>query len=449
MDTIVEVSQSGRAPKNDPAIFALAMCSTHREALDALPLVCRIGTHLFQFLDAVESCRGGGRGLRRAVAAWYEDKEPEALAYQVAKYQQRGGWSHWDAIRLSHPEATTPVHSAIYDWICMQRSDKHEIDPLTPDNLPSMLGAMEAARDTTVPPTPLVPLIQAEGLTREMIPTEALKSPDVWEALLERMPYTAMIRNLGNMSKVGLLVPFSDAAKLVQERLANEERLRKARVHPLAVLIALKIYAQGHGMRGSGEWQPVDTIVDALDAAFYLAFGNVEPTGKRMMLALDVSSSMSWGDIAGMPLTPREASAAMAMVTARTEPEYMTLGFSHQLVDLGIRKTDSLDDAVRKVSDLPFGGTDCSLPMRAAEEAKLNIDAFIVYTDSETWAGPVHPHQALVQYRKQFVSDAKLVVVGMLSNGFTIADPADAGMLDCCGFDTATPQLISDFVRGF
>jgi 60 kDa SS-A/Ro ribonucleoprotein len=35
----------------------------------------------------------------------------------------------------------------------------------------------------------------------------------------------------------------------------------------------------------------------------------------------------------------------------------------------------------------------------------------------------------------------------MVSNGFSIADPADAGMLDVVGFDTATPQLVADFSR--
>jgi hypothetical protein len=40
------------------------------------------------------------------------------------------------------------------------------------------------------------------------------------------------------------------------------------------------------------------------------------------------------------------------------------------------------------------------------------------------------------------------VVGGMASNGFSNADPADPGMLDVVGFDTATPQLISDFARG-
>jgi 60 kDa SS-A/Ro ribonucleoprotein len=36
----------------------------------------------------------------------------------------------------------------------------------------------------------------------------------------------------------------------------------------------------------------------------------------------------------------------------------------------------------------------------------------------------------------------------MVSNDFTIADPDDAGMLDVVGFDTATPQILADFVAG-
>ena len=106
-----------------------------------------------------------------------------------------------------------------------------------------------------------------------------------------------------------------------------------------------------------------------------------------------------------------------------------------------------LDQAVRAVSDLPFGGTDCSLPMRYALERRLPVEAFVVYTDSETWAGPVHPVQALREYRAATGIAAKLVVVGMVSNRFSIADPDDAGMLDVGGFDAAARAVIADFIR--
>jgi 60 kDa SS-A/Ro ribonucleoprotein len=101
---------------------------------------------------------------------------------------------------------------------------------------------------------------------------------------------------------------------------------------------------------------------------------------------------------------------------------------------------------VKATSDLPFGGTDVALPMLHALETRAEVDAFVVYTDNETWAGAVHPVQALRRYRDRTGIAAKLVVVGMTSTGFTIADPQDGGMLDVVGFDAAAPQLIADFI---
>ena len=91
---------------------------------------------------------------------------------------------------------------------------------------------------------------------------------------------TAMIRNLATMTRVGVLAPGSDGTAKVVARLGDGERIRRARVHPIALLAALRTYAAGRGARGRGEWSPVREVVDALDAAFYTAFGNVEPTGQ-------------------------------------------------------------------------------------------------------------------------------------------------------------------------
>ena len=189
-------------------------------------------------------------------------------------------------------------------------------------------------------------------------------------------------------------------------------------------------------------------VIDALNAAFYTAFRAVEPTGRRLLLALDVSGSMAAGRVAGSSLTPREASAALALMTAATEANTHVVGFSAgPMTPLPLSPSMRLDDAVRAVSDLPFGATDCALPMLYALERGLSVDAFVVYTDSETWAGEVHPVQALRRYRERTGIAAKLVVVGLVSNGFSIADPDDAGMLDVVGFDTAAPAVIADFIR--
>ncbi len=282
-----------------------------------------------------------------------------------------------------------------------------------------------------------------------MIPTHYLTSPVVWSALLPNLGITALLRNLGNLSKVGLLVRGAPVVSEVAARITDPQALRRGRVHPLQVLAALVTYEQGRGMRGSGQWAVVPEVVAALNQAFSLTFENVTPTGKRLYLALDVSGSMSGGSVSGIPgLTPRAASAALAMITVNTEAEVIIRGFQTRMVPLPVRLGMSLEKITRAISNLPFGGTDCALPMRDALRHGLAVDAFIVYTDSETWAGDIHPVQALREYRRKTGIPARLVVVGMTSNGFTIADPEDAGMLDVVGFSTNTPSAISDFITG-
>jgi 60 kDa SS-A/Ro ribonucleoprotein len=469
---IGRVSDEGRAPKNDPAIFALAMAAglgdepTRHSALEALPQVCRTGTHLFQFVTFAEGFRGWGRSLRRAVGRWYAAQPADAIAYQAVKYRQREGVTHRDLLRLAHPgehvssgNPTLDVsdeHARLFEWI-VRGGDT--------SGLPRVVDGFVQAQSAEKPAESAA-LVRDFGLPREAVRTEHLASAEVWEALLEDMPMTAMIRNLAAMTRVGVLESRSAGTAKIVEQLGDADRIRRARVHPIAVLAALRTYASGRGSRGRGQWKPVRKIVDALDAAFYTAFGNVEPTGVRLLLALDVSGSMTMGSVAGVPgLTPRDASAALALVTAATEPDYEVVGFfagkggwksrtkrlwdvEQGLTPLAISPRQRLDDVVKTVSDLPFGGTDCALPMLYAQAQELEVDAFAIYTDSETWAGGIHPAVALRDYRQALGIDARLVVVGMVANGFSIADPADPGMLDVVGFDTATPQLISDFARG-
>jgi 60 kDa SS-A/Ro ribonucleoprotein len=296
-------------------------------------------------------------------------------------------------------------------------------------------------------------LVEEYKLPLEAVPS-TLKTPKVLETALPHLGLTAIIRNLGNYTKHGILSPQSDALKLVTSRITDKGQLQKARIHPLSVLQAMQTYKSGQGLKGSGHWEVNPQIVDALDDAFYLSFDNIIPTGKRVMLALDVSSSMTWSGCGGMPsVTPRVGSAAMAMVTMRTESDYLVTGFTSRgqnedgISVLDVTPKMRLDNVCDYMEGLDFGGTDCSLPMLYALANGLQFDAFVVYTDSETWAGRIHPVQALRDYREKTGIPAKLIVVGMEANDFTIADPDDAGMLDVVGFDTTTPSVMSDFIR--
>ena len=461
---VVEISESGRAQKNDPALFVLALCSKHPNAktrsaaLLALPRVARISTHLYHFVEYMKGLGGGwGTGTKRAFANWYRDKTDEQLVYQAIKYQQRDGWSHRDLLRKAHPIALGDRQKTIFDWIAhgwASVGDAPHPDPVLAQIWAFERGKLLLSSDEKVGLTDceaireMVKLITDYRLPHECVPNDMKGSPEIWEALLPSMGLDAIVRNLGKMTFIGLLKPLSKATAFVCERLANVEAIRKARLHPMSLLVALKVYEQGHGEKGKLSWSPTGTLVDALDSAFYVSFKAVEPTNKRFMLALDVSASMESPDINDMPgITPRVASAAMSLVTANVEPQHAFTAFTSGIIPIKISPRWRLDQVVKYLHEFPFGGTDCAAPMLYALENKLEVDTFVIYTDNETVHGRIHPCRALQQYRQAMGIPAKLVTVGMIANKTTIADPNDSGMIDVVGFDTSTPALISDFAR--
>lgn len=436
VNRIAQVSVEGLAPKNDPAIFALALLARHPEAQAKVCDVCRTGTHLFQYVEDVNAIHKWSRSRRRAVSTWYTSKMADSLAYSVAKYAQRNGWSHHDVMHKVHPKPPTKAHAAVFQWV----KDRAIIE-----DAPYLLEVVNSLRGETDNKV-IAKLVRDHNLPREVLQTESLNSLEVWDALLEKMPLTAMIRNLGKMTSIKLITPLSKATAHVVGQLMDPIALKKARIHPLSVLMALSTYKSGRGLRGSLTWSPDSSVIGGLDDAFYGSFTNIVPTGKRWMMALDVSGSMTCGNVGGSSLSPRDASAAMAMVTVRTEPMTNTVGFCHTLKDLKFTKTMGLLDAIKVVDCLPFGGTDCALPMVHAKNNKIPVDVFCVITDSETWFGGVHPAKALEEYRSAMGIPAKLVVMGMVANEFTIANPNDPGMLDVVGFDASVPDVMRQFV---
>ena len=456
VNAIVAISDSGRAAKNDPAIFALALAAaaespeTRAFALAALPRVARIPTHLFHFLEYSKGLRGWGRELKRAVASWYADKPVDQLAYLMTKYQQRDGWRQADVLRKSHPHvAGDGTRDLLYKWAVDGYEAALAKQAAFGDRfaLPSIVGAFEQAKDA--PTNELCDLIREHNLSREMIPTNQLTKPEVWEALLEKMNPEALLRNLGNLSKIGLLVPFSDASKAVVAKLGDCEQLKRKRIHPLQVLIALKVYSSGRGFKGDGKWDPVPGVVDTLDSAFYSCFDYLTQGQERLLIAIDCSGSMTGARLGCAPnFSAAEASAAMAMACVRASKETYTIAFDDQVRRAGdLSPRSNLKEVMKTYTDLSGNGTDCSIPVVYALERKLNVDGIIQMTDGETWAGKYHVCQALRTYRDRFNPHCKHVAVGMTATNFSINSPEDMLSADFAGFDASVPQAIQSFLR--
>lgn len=451
VNTIVEISEQGRAPSNDPALFALARCcaaddvETKRAAYAALPKVARIGTHLLHFVEYVKQFRGRGRLHRRAVKAWYNEKAADKLAYQAVKYQQRDGWSQRDVLRLARPKPVDTAHNSLYHWMVKGWED---VTAIPEEEALGLIWAFEKAKRTNEP-NEIADLIIKYRLPREAVPTESLKSVKVWQALLEDMPLEAMTRNLATMTKNGVLVPMGGMTAKVIGRLRSQEAIQKARLHPIKILAALMTYQSGKSVRGDASWTPIPQIVDALSDAFYLSFACIEPTNKRILIAVDVSGSMHGTLVNGIPgMQCHTAAGVLAMVIARSEQTYYVMAFDTRAHPLTISPHQRLDDVVRTIASAGGGGTDCAVPFAYAFQNGLDVDAFITLSDSETWFGNRMPTQTLQAYRQKVGHRVRAINVQMASTHVTNNDPNDGDALEAVGFDVNVPQIMSEFIKG-
>lgn len=459
VNRIVEISDSGRAPKNDAALFALALCMSEktspsaevrRYAADNSGKVARIGTHLFHLHQYLEQLRGWGRIMRRTFRSFYEEHPTERLAYQMAKYWQRDGTSHRDLLRLTHAKPDTEERLLLFKWAALRGSSKEEAkDYKYEGDIPIILG-YEAASGKPVPGDPVPDLIVKYRLPFEVLPTTWLNDKAVWEAIFDAgmlMP-EALMRNLPKLTNLGIASPGGSRENQILSVFSDTERLKKARLHPFKLLTAMSVYSSGQGVRGGSQWTPNPAIVAVLEAAFYASFNWLEPTGKRILIGQDVSGSMAFLLQQFGNLSVAQAGGAIGMTFLRTEPWASIHGFAGEFRDLGINRDDNLSQVLQKVQLKNFGTTDCALPMLYALKKEIEVDLFIVITDNETWAGNVHPFKALQQYRQQSKIEAKLTVLAMTASNFSIADPSDAGMLDVAGVDANVPEIVSSFAKG-
>lgn len=448
IDRAVMYSTEGRAPKNDPAIVVLAVAAatgdaeTQAYAWENLAKVCRIGTHLFTFMSIFNPMGKWNAAAKRGVAAWYLNRSVERAAVQMLKYQSRNGWSHRDVLRLAHVKPANELQTSLFKYatggeLVMGQA----VTPL-------LVTFEQLKRATDV--KEVIRLIQDNELVSwEMVPTQWLKDPNVLMALLPKMGLTAVIRQLGKLTAAGVIAPLSEGAKMVIAKLGDAEDLKAQRVHPVSILQSMKQYSVGHGEKGSLTWRPEQRVVDALDDAFYAAFTNVEDTGAGFLLGIDCSGSMFGATVNGSPnLTAAEVAGVMALAIVKRQSNYWIGGFNTKMGELKISPNMRLDKVMAEIRRFPWGGTDCSLPMRHALQHNMSgVDLFCTITDNETWAGVEQPSQSLAKYRGKFGGSAKNVVIGTSVSNFTVADPKDPYSMDIAGFDTAAPQIIAEFAR--
>jgi 60 kDa SS-A/Ro ribonucleoprotein len=453
----ISTAQPARAPKPRPCVFALAAAAAHGDAVTvqavkgAFARVVRTTDHLAMFFGYWKNLAGKpaagksgtspviGRAMRTAFASWFAAEDVHDVAFRAVKARQRAtpageAMALRDIIRIAHPVARTPQHATLLGWLAGRVSD---------DDARAVLADVDnfLAAQAVSTPAQAVDVIRERRVPWEFLPPDVLGAPEVWDELIGTIGLTALIRNLARMTRIGTIAPFAGATGRVTARLTDQRALARARVHPMDLYLALHVYRSAD--------QPVPAITDALERAYELSFGNVAPSGRRLLVAVDSSGSMTHQHVVanGTVLGPAYAVAsAIAAMLARIE------GSDLHVIDVDTKVHASRvtpQTSLREIAGWrpSGGGTDLSLPFTWALERRLDVDGIVVLTDNETWAGRQHPVQALDAYRRVVNPAARVVVVSLTPVRYLIADHADDGVLAVAGLDAALPKVIAGFVR--
>lgn len=426
-----DVCMLKKAPRKPPVILALAAAmgveSIKAQAEGLATTEINTGTDQFVLTKMlVDLGRGGGRSFKRQVSTLYRkldrqdgDHPRDQLAMNLVKFRNRAGWTHRDILRVGHYKPTKK-NNDLFKWVVGKGPATH----------PLIIGFEEAGRITT-PVEAVQLLVRDPKLPWEAFPTEVLSNAAVWEALLPNLGNSALIRNLGRMSSLG--IDLSPYAGRIMAACRN--------LHPVASLSAWKTYSQGKGLKGSLVWRASPEVVSALEAGFYASFGQLKKSDSKVFFGLDISGSMGSNSSTVAGLNCREVAAAMVMVAMKQQP-YMVYGFSHNLIPLELRDDWSLPQVMQYMSNIPFGSTDCSLPIRFCNQNAIrDVDLFAIYTDNETNQRN-KPSDALNEYRRNLNPNAKLATVALMGGAFSIADPNDPGQVDFVGFDPSVPSVM-------
>ncbi|EAW36821.1 TROVE domain-containing protein [Lyngbya sp. PCC 8106] len=443
-------ASDGRSINNSAPILALVLLSMGETPEAKLAFteiflqVVRTGSHFYEWLSYTKAMRGFGKVVREAGKAWLSNQDVKGLAYQLLKYQQRQGFSSRDALRLFHVKPTTEDHDLLFNWVM---NGWEELPSDIPSEALKQIWWYEWLKRH---PDKTHKAISQGRLTHEMAAPVGKMDKQAWQLLFNEMPIGAVLRNLGSLTQLGILsMNERKNIQRVAHVLNNREYLRKARIHPIDVLKALKTYQSGGSLgRSKKTWTPVSRIVDILEEAVELSFDVIEPTYQVFVHAIDISSSMSWNTVSSIGLTCCEIATTMALATAKAEKDYFIRGFSTEFIDLKITAKDSFKTAINKANSKNFGGTDATVVYDWMMRQKLQADVICFWTDNETWAGQKHPSRALAEYRQKINPKIKVVYVTLAPYNITLVDPNDDNSWDIAGFDPGTPRLIQMLATG-
>jgi len=387
------------------------------------------GKMLRTFVQVMRSGQTGRKSLGSAPKAMVQNWLNAASDRALLAANIGNDPSLADVIKMVHPKPQTAEREALFAWIVGRPCDV----ALLPQPLQDWLAFKEAG-EGPVPDVPFQMLTQLDLSTAH------------WAGLARKGSWQMVRQTLNTFLRHGV---FEDRAMVahVASLLRNRTAIRKARAFPYQLMVAAQNVAP----------EMPRAIVEALHDAMEIAAANVPKVAGQVVVAPDVSGSMTWsvtGYRKGATSVVRHVDVA-ALVAAsflRVMPSTQVLPFDLNVRDVRLEPRDTILTNAERLARLAGGGTNCSAPLRWLNSRRAKPDLVVFVSDNQSWVdaraggrGTAMMQEWEVLKRRN--PKAKLVCIDIAPYGTTQAQSRE-DVLNIGGFSDAVFDQIAGFANG-
>lgn len=435
--------------KDMPAALLLALSKRDTKLTHQIfDRVVDNGRVLRTLLQMIRSGQFGRKSLSASLQRAFQRWLNEASDAKLLSASIGANPSLRDVLRLARPTPKDNARRALFGWLTDKEVAKWA--PATGDDLPALVRQLVAYRkaETAAAQAKII----RDLTVRWDLLADAALGPEVWKEMARQMGPQALRMNLNTLLRHEVLKD-DEMVRYVAQRLGNPHEVRRSRQFPYQYLAAY--------LNASAEIP--HAIRSGLQQGAEIACGNVPQLAGPIVIGLDVSGSMT------MPITGNrgrgattkvrcvDAAALFAAAILRRNPDSVVIPFDTLAYHAAVDADDSILSLSKRLAQYGGGGTDCSLPLRAAYDRYRNrkFAGCVLVSDCESWIGQGRHGSTGVMsawndfannQRKLGVPAPRLVCIDVQPYQTTQA-PERRDILNIGGFSDAVFNVVAAFLE--
>ena len=318
-------------------------------------------------------------------------------AYQFGKYDRAGEVSLKDVIFLTHPKAKDANQQAIYDSI--------------------VAGTLET-------PITWETEVSGKGSTKE-----------VWESVIPKMGYMALLRNLRNFEQKKVNM------KPVYEKLTKPGAVMASKQFPYRFFSAYREVAESK-------------TLDAIQTAMEISVANVPKIPGKTFIASDNSGSMHGvGPSKNSKVQNIEVASLFSAISQHVCEDSLVGAFGQTYADVPLSSKSTILDNMEKVMRKDVGhSTEAWKAIESVRRRGLFFDRMFVFSDmqcyTDSWGSSRDMRYELNLYRKEVNPKCRMYSFDLAQYGLLKFPEGDPLTCPIGGYSDSIFRLVPMFEEG-